>query len=85
MEHRNIHFCAFMFKFYMKAQKHACFHVFIPFSAPLPPLNHNGSLVPRRSNIWYKANHNGKGTINASLASIMAETFPPSHLLHVLE
>ena len=26
-----------MFKFYMKAQKHACFYVFSPFSPP-PPL-----------------------------------------------
>ena len=26
-------FCAFMFKIYMKAQKHARFYVFTPFSA----------------------------------------------------
>ena len=33
----------FMFKFYMKAQKHACVHVFSLFSASFyPPLHHKG-------------------------------------------
>ena len=27
--------CAYTLKIYMKAQKHACFHVFSPFSAHL--------------------------------------------------
>ena len=31
--HRNMRFCAYMLKFYIKAQKHACFHVFFPSSA----------------------------------------------------
>ena len=36
-------FCVYVIKIYMKAQKHACFHIFSPFSAHLyPPLHHNG-------------------------------------------
>ena len=34
--HGNTHFfCAYTLKIYMKAQKHACFHVFSPFRAHL--------------------------------------------------
>ena len=37
-------FCAYSLEIYMKAQKHACFHVFSPFSVHLyPPLHHNGT------------------------------------------
>ena len=35
-------FCAFIYKSYKKAQKHACFHVNFPFFYPSPPLHHNG-------------------------------------------
>ena len=30
-------FCAYMLEIYIKAQKHACFHVYFPFSAHLYP------------------------------------------------
>ena len=32
-------FCAFIYKSYKKAQKHACFHVNFPFFYPSPPIS----------------------------------------------
>ena len=64
--HGNMHvFCAYSLKIYMKAQKHACFHVFSLFSAHLfPPLHHNGK--------WSNTNYGVQihvGATNKSLFS----------------
>ncbi len=36
---KNAYFCAVMFKIYMKAQKHASFHVYFHLVPPFTPIN----------------------------------------------